>query len=134
MFVSTGWRWKNKRSLELIFFPILFLNRYAMIASQNYQELVQSIDPQATSAMMGMMAFDKALGGGLQEARTFLTQSVTQIVQNSSGVVEQGRLKLLPLYVFGLLKSALLKPDSNISIDKRMGAWCRYYNRLLVIS
>ena len=64
---------------------------YSIVASNNHAELVQSVDPQTTAAILSHVAVDRAVRSSLQEARNFLTHTCTQQVQNSSHITEQVR-------------------------------------------
>eukprot|EP00392_Amoebophrya_sp_AT5.2_P004241 g4249.t1 len=100
---------------------------YNIVASNNHQELVQSVDPQTTASILCHVAIDRALKQSLQEARTFLTSSCTHIVQNSAHIQEQGNFAFLPLYIFGILKSAALRAGAgpDLRFDMRAACWTK---------
>merc|ERR1712194_731760 len=110
---------------------------HALTASSQHHELVASVKPEATSAVLSMMATDRALRTGLSDARAYLSAAVTQaVVSNSAalqGSQQQGQqtadstspFRFLPLYVFGLLKSTVMRPGADLGADRRMSAWCR---------
>ncbi|CAD7930761.1 unnamed protein product [Amoebophrya sp. A25] len=100
---------------------------HCIVASNNHQELVQSVDPQVAAQILAHTACDRALKQSLQEARHFLTNTCTHIVQNSAHIADQGNFAFLPLYVFGILKSTALRAGGgpDLRFDVRAACWTR---------
>lgn len=83
------------------------------------------MDPQATAQLLSLIGIDKALKTNLQEARNYLTQTCTTMVQTAAHIQDQGNFSFLPLYVMGILKSGALMARNDIRYDIRVATWAR---------
>ena len=84
------------------------------------------MDPATTANIMCHVTIDRALRSSLQDARSFLTRTCAQQLQNSANIQEQGNFAFLALYVFGILKSAALRSGADIKFDQRVAQWTRF--------
>jgi len=100
---------------------------YSIVASNSQQELVQSVDPIATSSILSHMAIDRATRLHLNDARQWLTSQCQHIMASSSHIQDQGNFCFLPLYVFGILRCPALRigPGPDLRYDARTANWTR---------
>lgn len=101
------------------------VHTWASLTTQNYQDVIGSIDVQATATMLSQMALKTSLKQNLPDGRNQLQTQCQQIVQlgNMSPNVEA--LQFLPLYVLGMLKSPAFRATNDINGDLRTYIWSR---------
>lgn len=98
--------------------------------TSNLGEIFTSADVDAITTLLGKMALDKALTSKLPDAREalvnkcidILTVYKTDLATNTSGtqLMLPDTLKLMPLYILGLLKSNVFRSATDIRPDERI--------------
>jgi len=102
------------------------VNTWATAATQNFNEIANSIDVQASITLLANIAIEQSLkdGSNLQEGRNMLQKHCQQIVQTAN-VMNVEALQFLPLYINGMLKSMAFRATNDVSPDLRMYLWMR---------
>jgi len=100
---------------------------HSIVASNNQQELVQSVDPIAASSLLAHMTIDRATRINIPDSRNWLNSQTQLIMANSAHIAEQGNFCFLPLYVFGILRCPALRigPGPDLRFDARAANWTR---------
>lgn len=101
------------------------VNTWAGVTSQNFNDIVNSVDVQATTAMLSQIALDHSLQTNLADGRNRLQSACQQIVQASNMAPQAENLQFLPLYIMGMLKSQAFRGTNDISADLRTAIWMR---------
>lgn len=120
------------------------VHTWAAATTQNYQDITQSIDVQATTTLLSHINLDHSKETNLPEGRNKLNSFCQQIVQ-AGNTVQCEALQFLPLYIMGMLKSPAFRGGAEIQVDQRTFIWSRletltvsqlvayYYPRLLAL-
>jgi len=101
------------------------VHTWACLTTQNYTDIIGSIDVQATVAMLSQISLEQSLKTNLPEGRNRLQTQCQQIVQASNMVPNTEALQFLPLYIMGMLKSMAFRATSDIPFDLRTYIWMR---------
>jgi len=121
------------------------VNTWAGLTTQNYTDIIGSIDVQATVAMMSHIVLEQSLQANLSEGRSRLHSQCQQIVQAGNVYPNVEALQFLPLYIMGMLKSPAFLATNDINFDMRTYLWTRleticvsqmaayYYPRLMAL-
>jgi protein transport protein SEC24 len=98
------------------------VHTWASPTSQNFNEILNSVDVQATALMLSHMAFESSLNVSLNEGRNRLQTQCQAIVQS---MAQSEMMQFLPLYIMGMLKSAAFRGGNEIGADMRTSIWMR---------
>lgn len=101
------------------------VHTWAGLTTQNYADIIASVDVQATTAMLSQVALEHSLKTNLVEGRNKLHTQCQQIVQASTVNPNSEALQFLPLYIMGMLKSQAFRATNDISADLRTFIWTR---------
>lgn len=101
------------------------VHTWAGLTTQNFTDIIGSVDVQATSVMLAQIALEHSLKTNLPEGRNKLQQSCQQIVQVSNVAPNSEALQFLPLYIMGMLKSPAFRATNDINADLRTYIWTR---------
>lgn len=101
------------------------VHTWAGLTTQNYTDIIGSVDVQATTAMLSHIALEQSLKTNLPEGRNRLHTQCQQIVQAGNVVPNSEALQFLPLYIMGMLKSAAFRATNDIGADLRTYIWMR---------
>jgi len=101
------------------------VHTWAALTTQNFSEIINSVDVQATTQMLTQIAFEQSLKTNLTEGRNKLNAQCQQIVQASNLVPTAEALQFLPLYIMGMLKSLAFRATNDIPADLRSFIWMR---------
>ncbi|KAK1444160.1 SEC24-related protein [Babesia gibsoni] len=101
------------------------VSTYALPVSDNFSEILLSVDPEATVAVAAQLAVSTALKGKVSDARSQLQSLVGRMSNAMSNVstLQEVTGKLV-MYIFGLLKSPCFG-EGNIPVDMRIYHWMR---------
>eukprot|EP00403_Amphidinium_massartii_P034680 CAMPEP_0178446404 /NCGR_PEP_ID=MMETSP0689_2-20121128/40783_1 /TAXON_ID=160604 /ORGANISM="Amphidinium massartii, Strain CS-259" /LENGTH=893 /DNA_ID=CAMNT_0020071221 /DNA_START=45 /DNA_END=2723 /DNA_ORIENTATION=- len=102
------------------------VHTWAAVTTQNFSEIINSVDVQATAAILANMALENSLKpqSTLAEGRNFLHRQCQQIV-SMSNMTSSEALQFLPLYIMGMLKSTAFRATNDIPADYRTYLWMR---------
>eukprot|EP00745_Piridium_sociabile_P035866 TRINITY_DN63284_c0_g1_i1.p2 TRINITY_DN63284_c0_g1~~TRINITY_DN63284_c0_g1_i1.p2 ORF type:complete len:258 (-),score=16.18 TRINITY_DN63284_c0_g1_i1:634-1407(-) len=100
------------------------VHTHCMPVTQSYADMCASMDAQAASCLLAQQAIDHALKAKISDARNFLQTTCSQIV-SSMGNQPPDAIRLLPLYILGMLKSTAFKATSDVHPDMRVASWLR---------
>jgi len=100
------------------------VHTWAATTTQNFTEIINSVDVQATCALLSSIAMETSVKQNLAEGRNKLTTICQQVVQ-ANNVANSESLAFLPLYVMGMLKSAAFRGTNDIGADARTFVWMR---------
>ncbi|KAF7458216.1 putative protein transport protein Sec24A [Cryptosporidium felis] len=97
----------------------------ALPVTQNYVELVSSMDVQATVSIICQQAMELSLKSKLLDGRNYLQTICSQIIlPQSAQIIEAARQ--LPLYILGVLKCPAFRDFKEVSqSDSRIYHWIR---------
>mmetsp|Transcript_99947 Transcript_99947/g.322258 ORF Transcript_99947/g.322258 Transcript_99947/m.322258 type:complete len:892 (-) Transcript_99947:87-2762(-) len=101
------------------------VHTWVSLTTQNYQDIISSIDVQATTTMLSQIALKHSLKTNLPEGRNQLHSTCQSIVQAGNVCPNVEALQFLPLYIMGMLKSAAFRATNDISADMRTYIWMR---------
>jgi len=101
------------------------VHTYAMCTSQNHQEILASVDPQACATLLAMGTIDDAQKTTFAETRTKLHNRCQQIATAAQGVAGTESLQALPMYIMGMLKSIAFRATNDVPADLRLAHWMR---------
>jgi len=101
------------------------VHTWAALTTQNYSDIIASIDVQATIAMLSHIALEHSLKVNLAEGRNRLHTQCQQIVQAGNVCPNSEALQFLPLYIMGMLKSTAFRATNDIGVDLRTFIWMR---------
>jgi len=101
------------------------VHTWASLCTQNYQDIIGSIDVQATTTMLSQIALKHSLKNNLAEGRNQLHTQCQQLVQASNVCPNVEALQFLPLYIMGMLKSMAFRATNDIPADLRTYIWMR---------
>jgi protein transport protein SEC24 len=101
------------------------VNTWAAPTTQNFPDILGSIDVQATTFMLTQGAMEHSLTANLPDGRNQLQTRCQQIVQSGNAVPNLEALQFLPLYILGMLKSPAFRATNEVSADARIAAWTR---------
>lgn len=101
------------------------VHTWAGLTTQNYTDIIGSVDVQATTAMLCQIALEQSLKTNLAEGRDKLNKQCQMIVQAGNICPNMEVLQFLPLYIMGMLKSAAFRATNDISADMRTYIWMR---------
>uniref|UniRef100_A0A7S4UIX6 Uncharacterized protein n=1 Tax=Alexandrium monilatum TaxID=311494 RepID=A0A7S4UIX6_9DINO len=101
------------------------VHTWASLTTQSYQDIVGSIDVQATTTMLSQIALKTSLKQTLPEGRNQLQAQCQQIVQAGNVCPGVEALQFLPLYIMGMLKSPAFRATNDIGADLRTYIWMR---------
>jgi len=104
------------------------VHTWASLLTQNYADIIGSIDVQATTAMLSQMALKEALKHNLPHCRNMLQTQCQQFVQAGNVCPNVEALQFLPLYLMGMLKSPAFRGPNDITADMRTCIWMRLEN------
>lgn len=123
------------------------VHTYNIVTSNVHSEIMESIDTQATAAVMMTVAMERALQTTMNDARSLVYSTCQSIMQAAHGLAKaQEAVQYLPMLVLGLLKTEAFRGTNEIPFDRRMGEWYRlntlcvnghaayYFPRLLKVS
>lgn len=94
------------------------VHTWAALTTPNFNDIIGSIDVQASAAMMSHQAMDQSIKTNQTEGRNKLNSFCQQVVQ-AGKVCQTEALQYLPLYIMGMLKSAAFRATNDISADLR---------------
>ncbi|CAE7197706.1 unnamed protein product [Symbiodinium necroappetens] len=94
------------------------VHTWAALTTPNFNDIIGSIDVQASAAMMSHQAMDQSIKTNQTEGRNKLNSFCQQVVQ-AGNVCQTEALQYLPLYIMGMLKSAAFRATNDISADLR---------------
>lgn len=100
------------------------VHTWAAVTTQNFPEIVNSVDVQATVSLMANIAMEHSLNSTLAEGRNKLHTQCQQIVQ-AGNMVSCEALQMLPVYIMGMLKSPAFRGMNEIGLDQRIHIWAR---------
>jgi len=100
------------------------VHTYAMVTTQNFGDIINSVDVQATTAIMSNMAIEHSLKTTLPEGRNKLNTQCQQIVQ-AANTAKSEACQFLPLYIMGMLKSSAFRATNDIGYDQRTHHYMR---------
>jgi protein transport protein SEC24 len=100
------------------------VNTWAAVTTQNFTDIIGSVDVQATTALLSNIALETSLKQNLAEGRNKLNTICQQVVQ-ANNVANSEALQFLPLYIMGMLKSPAFRGSNDISADLRTYTWMR---------
>merc|ERR1719238_2531529 len=80
------------------------IHTYAMATTQNFSDIVNSVDVQATCTLMSNIAIEQSLRSTLAEGRNKLQTQCQQVVA-AGNLANSEAMQFLPLYIMGMLKS-----------------------------
>merc|ERR550532_598823 len=107
------------------------VHTWASLLTQNYADIIGSIDVQATIAMLSQITLKHALKHSLPEGRSMLQNTCQQFVQAGNLCPNVEALQFLPLYVMGMLKSPAFRGPTDITPDMRTYIWSRLENLMV---
>mmetsp|Transcript_23392 Transcript_23392/g.43028 ORF Transcript_23392/g.43028 Transcript_23392/m.43028 type:complete len:895 (-) Transcript_23392:139-2823(-) len=102
------------------------VHTWAALTTQNFSDIVNSVDVQATAAILANLALENSVKpqSTLAEGRNSLHRQCQQIV-SMSNMMSSEALQFLPLYIMGMLKSTAFRATNDISADYRTYLWMR---------
>merc|ERR1712232_143717 len=92
------------------------------MTTSNYQDIIASVDVQATTTMLSQVYLKHSVDSTLPEGRNRLQNVAAQIVQASNMCPQTDAfsgLQFLPLYILGMLKSMAFRNTNDIPADMR---------------
>jgi protein transport protein SEC24 len=98
------------------------VHTWASPTSQNFNDILNSVDVQATALMLSHIALENSLTHSLSEGRNRLQTQCQAIVQS---MAQSETMQFLPMYIMGMLKSAAFRGGSEIGADMRTAIWMR---------
>lgn len=98
------------------------VHTWASPTTQNFNEILNSVDVQATTLMLSHMALETSLTHSLNEGRNKLQTQCQAIVQS---MAQSETMQFLPMYIMGMLKSAAFRGGTEIGADMRTAIWSR---------
>eukprot|EP00443_Scrippsiella_acuminata_P000985 CAMPEP_0115296138 /NCGR_PEP_ID=MMETSP0270-20121206/67076_1 /TAXON_ID=71861 /ORGANISM="Scrippsiella trochoidea, Strain CCMP3099" /LENGTH=960 /DNA_ID=CAMNT_0002713751 /DNA_START=9 /DNA_END=2891 /DNA_ORIENTATION=+ len=101
------------------------VHTWAGLTTQDSNAIINSVDVQATAAMLSQIALEQSLKTTLSEGRNRLQTQCQQIVQAGNLSPNTEALQFLPLYIMGMLKSQAFRATNDISADLRTHIWMR---------
>mmetsp|Transcript_110690 Transcript_110690/g.313064 ORF Transcript_110690/g.313064 Transcript_110690/m.313064 type:complete len:759 (-) Transcript_110690:51-2327(-) len=101
------------------------VHTWAGLTSQSYQDIIGSIDVQATCTLLSQLALEQSLKSNLTEGRNKLQAVCQSVVQAGNACPGVEALQFLPLYIMGMLKSQAFRATNDISADARTAIWAR---------
>lgn len=101
------------------------VHTWAGVTTPNYNDIINSVDVQATCEVMSQVALEHSLATTLPEGRNRLQTQCQQIVQMSNMCPQAEALQYLPLYIMGMLKSMAFRATNDVSADLRTAIWMR---------
>jgi len=107
------------------------VHTWASLLTQNYADIMESINVQATIAMMSQLALKHTLKHHLPDGRNMLQNQCQQIVQAGNMCPNVEAMQFLPLYVMGMLKSQAFRGPNDIAPDTRTYIWSRLENLMV---
>jgi len=107
------------------------VHTWASLLTQNYADIIGSINVQATIAMLSQIALKHTLKHNLPEGRNMLQNQCQQFVQAGNVCPNVEALQFLPLYVMGMLKSPAFRGPNDITADMRTYIWSRLENLMV---
>jgi len=100
------------------------VNTWAAPTTQNFTDIINSVDVQATIALLSNIALETSVKQNLAEGRNKLNTVCQQVVQ-ANNVANSEALQFLPLYIMGMLKSPAFRGTNDIGADLRTYIWMR---------
>jgi len=104
------------------------VHTWGALTSSNYQDIMGSVDVQATTTIFSQIYLDQSLNSTLTEGRNQLQTAASQIVQASNMCPQTddfSSLQFLPLYIMGMLKSMAFRNTNDIPADLRVYLFMR---------
>lgn len=101
------------------------VHTWAAITTQYMPDIINSVDVQATIALLNHAAAEHSLKENLPAGRTKINSQCQQIVLTGNTVPSADAAQFLPLYILGMLKSAAYRPGNELSADMRTYIWAR---------
>jgi len=120
------------------------VHTWAGVTTQNFSDIINSVDVQATTALLSNIALETSIKQNQAEGRNKLNTVCQQVVQ-ANNVANSEALQFLPLYIMGMLKSPAFRGSNDIGADLRTYIWMRletltvsqltayYYPRLMAL-
>ncbi|KAK1937525.1 putative Sec 24 protein transport protein [Babesia divergens] len=101
------------------------VSTYALPVSDNFSEILMSVDPEAAVATAAQLAIMTGLNGKIGDARTQL-QTLCSRISNAMSTINslQNTTGKIVMYMFGLLKSPCFS-EGNTTVDMRVYNWMR---------
>uniref|UniRef100_A0A0G4F9A2 Uncharacterized protein n=1 Tax=Chromera velia CCMP2878 TaxID=1169474 RepID=A0A0G4F9A2_9ALVE len=95
--------------------------------TQSFSDISASIDVQATATGLCHQAIETAIKSKMSDGQSFLSGLCGQIIgaQGTPGQGNQEVVRLLPLYVLGMLKSLAFRATNDVPADLRVYHWTR---------
>lgn len=100
------------------------VHTWASLTSGSVPEIVNSVDVQATVALLSNIAVGQSVSTTLAKGRTTLQQYCQHSVQALS-MTNAVALQYLSLYIMGMLKSPAFRSTRDVSADVRIFLWMR---------
>ncbi|CAK9081361.1 Protein transport protein Sec24-like At3g07100 [Durusdinium trenchii] len=101
------------------------VHTWAAMTTPNFNDIIGSIDVQASAVMMSHQALEQSLKSNQTDGRNKLSSFCQQVVQAGNMSPQSDALQFLPLYIMGMLKSAAFRATNDISADLRTYIWMR---------
>eukprot|EP00922_Rhytidocystis_sp_ex-Travisia-forbesii_P027727 GHVS01040709.1.p1 GENE.GHVS01040709.1~~GHVS01040709.1.p1 ORF type:complete len:859 (+),score=127.23 GHVS01040709.1:243-2579(+) len=105
------------------------VHSYCLPVTQHFSQIANSVDVQVTSALLAQQAMQTAIKSKLADARNFLQSICSQVLSTTSQPTSSSHqfesLKLLPLYILGMLKSIAFRDAKDVTADIRVFHWMR---------
>ncbi|SJK86191.1 protein transport protein SEC24 [Babesia microti strain RI] len=100
------------------------VHNFAVPVTDNYNEFVKTLDPEACMALLCHQSIQTAKNGRLADGRNFLQSSCSKICQQQAGGITE-QTKMLAMYSLGLLKSVVFRETKDVTPDLRSYHWSR---------
>eukprot|EP00922_Rhytidocystis_sp_ex-Travisia-forbesii_P027728 GHVS01040710.1.p1 GENE.GHVS01040710.1~~GHVS01040710.1.p1 ORF type:complete len:927 (+),score=159.09 GHVS01040710.1:82-2781(+) len=103
------------------------VHSYCLPVTQHFTQIANSVDVQVTSVLLAQQAMQMAVKSKLADARNFLQGICSQVLSTTAQPSAQQleSLKLLPLYILGMLKSVAFREAKDVTADQRIYHWMR---------
>lgn len=98
---------------------------WAAVTARNFQDVIASVDVQATVCMLSHISLESSVKATLAEGRNKLQTCCQQMIVQSQQVSNSQALTFLPLYIMGMLKSLAFRATPDIGADVRTSIWMR---------
>jgi protein transport protein SEC24 len=99
------------------------VHTWGAVTTQSFQDIISSVDVQATCALLSQVTLDHSLSTTLKEGRDRLQGQCQTIVQAANLCPNAEAIQFLPLYIVGMLKSAALRATNDVPCDLRTHLW-----------
>lgn len=104
------------------------VHTYCLPVTSSYADMMSSMDAECVATLISQNAIQLALKSKLSDARTYIQNTCTQILSACSSISNCDAVKVLPLYILGMLKSVAFRDSKTVSSDMRIYVWHRLQN------